>query len=149
MGDRTYCTTTINIYYYKQFKTELDALAKAQYYEVEKEDELVNFNDDQANYGDMPEIVSFLSEREIEYDKRWESGGDYSAGSEYAREVKGIYTKCDIYEGGEDLINNLKELLACNTNERENLIKIKLKHLEPFEVTPLSMPQSIDFIKNA
>jgi len=149
MGDRTYCTTTINKHYYEQNKDLIDKLSKEGWYEIEKEGETVKFIDDQANYGDMPAICDILTEKEIEYDKSWESGGDYSAGVEYARKVKGIYTKGDVFEGGEDLINNFKEILACEPSEREALIKTKLLQLEPFEITDLSAPQSIDFIKNA
>jgi len=154
MGDRTFCEIRINKHYYEQLKnsiTEDDPKLEETYDEIDEEDgDTVRLYDYEANYGCMEQLESLLHDRKIEYDKRWEAGGDYPAGEEYARKVNGEYKIKDISDGGMAILEELKLALAeTDPIKREALINKRIKELEPFEVTPLTMPQSIDFIKNA
>jgi len=147
MGDRTYCTFTINKHYYEQNKEAFDAMDND---EIEDEGEEVIFTDYEANYGSMESYENFCHEHQIEYDKHWEAGGEYGAGSEYARIVNGEYKLHDLYVDGEAVLNELKAVMAeKDPVKREALLEKKIRELEPFEVKPLKAPQSIDFIKNA
>jgi len=116
MGDRTYCTTTINKHYYNQLEQEFGGEQKleekTQVCEIRKEDDLVEFHDDQANYGQMEELENILQERKIEYNRRWEAGSEYGAGEEYARKVNGEYKIHDLYDDGASVLTELKTVLA-------------------------------------
>jgi len=147
MGDRTYCKFTINKHYYDQNKEAFDAMDCD---EKEEDGDEVSFVDYEANYGSMESYESFCHEHQIEYDRSWEAGGDYSAGTEYARNVNGEYKLHDIYDDGEAVLNELKAVMAeKDPVKREALLEKRIRELEPFEITPLKVPQSIDFIKNA
>jgi len=149
MGDRTYAVVYINKYYYEQNKKELDMLAEDSCYDTQVNDDIVEFHDDQANYGNIPSITDFLQENKIEYTLSWEDGGDYHAGSEYARIVNGEYKIHDIYDDGYAVLQELKTILnEKDPTKREALLKKRIKDLEPFEITPLKAPNSIDFIKS-
>jgi len=154
MGDRTYCEIRVNKYYYEQLKnslTEDDPKLEETYEDMDEEDgDTIRMYDCEANYGQMEQLESLLHDRKIEYDKRWEAGGDYPSGEEYARKVNGEYSIQEISDGGIAVLEELKLVLTeTDPVKREALINKRIKELEPFEVTPLTMPQSIDFIKNA
>ncbi len=160
MGDRTYCTITINKHYYNQLEQEFggeDKFVEETYIQgvnKDKDSETVECYDDQANYGSMEKLESTLQEKEIEYDKRWEAGGDYGAGEEFARKVNGVYMTHDISDEGVEVLQhhkNIKEILdqGGTLEDVRKHVEDHITLLEPFEVTPLTMPQSIDFIKNA
>ncbi len=152
MGDRAYTSITINKYYYDQLKHEFGGEKKLEeevcVERIELEDDSAEFVDGDANYGMMERLENILQERKIEYNKRWENGGDYGAGEEYARNVNGEYKTHNIYDVGGEVLTALKELKELKDPElRDLLLTSKIKDLEPFEVTPLLQPQSIDFIK--
>jgi len=147
MGDRTYCKFTINKHYYEQNKEVFDKMDSD---ETEDDGEEISFVDYEANYGSMESYESFCQEHQIEYDRRWEAGGDYGAGNEYARNVNGEFKLHDIYDDGEAVLTELKSILnETDHAKREALLNKRIKELEPFEITPLKAPQSIDFIKNS
>jgi len=148
MGDRTYAEITINKYYYEQHKEEIEKIGYHDEIREDCEDEatLVCY---EANYGHMEPVEDFLKENHIEYDLRWESGGDYGAGNQYARIVNGEYKIHDIYDDGSAVLDELKNILnEKDPTKREALLKKRIKDLEPFEITPLKAPNSIDFIKS-
>jgi len=152
MGDRTYCRTQIHKHYFQQHKKELQDIANKNYFEIDDSDsDIVFFSDDQANYGDMPELVKFLSEKRIEYDKRWEDGSDYGAGEEFARNVQGEYKVFDISDVGVEILQvhlNVKEIIdkGGSLEDVREYVEKEINHIEPFEITTLTLPNSIDFI---
>jgi len=147
MGDRTYTAITINKYHYDRIKDQID---DNSYEDLELEEDQVKFTDCEANYGTMEALENVLQETKTEYDKRWEAGGEYCAGEEFARKVNGEYMIQEISDEGAAVITELKLILAeTDPIKREALLNKRLKELEPFEVKPLAAPQSIDFIKNA
>jgi len=147
MGDRTYAEVRIHKHYYDRHKEEIDEMG---YDEAEEDGDEVTVKDYEANYGSLEALESFCQQNKIEYDRRWEAGGDYSAGNEYARIVNGEYKVHDIYDDGDAVLGELKTILnEKDPTKREELLNKRIKELEPFEITPLKAPQSIDFIKNA
>jgi len=148
MGDRTHCEIKIHKHYYTTNKKTIDEFSNDEI--REEEDDTVSIVDYEANYGQMEPLENFLSENKIEYDKGWEAGSEYGPGSQYARNVDGEYRVHDIYDVDEALLTELKTILAeTDPTKREALLNKRIKELEPFEVTPLKAPNSIDFIKNA
>lgn len=153
MGDRTYCAVTIHKHYYNQLIQELGEkeLEKIIYSdETEIDGDEVRFVCYEANYGNWEELTNLLVERNIEYDRRWESGGDYGPGNEYARIVNGEYILHNIYDDGDAIVDELKIFLnETDPIKMRELVEKRLLELEPFKIEPLKLPNSIDFIKNA
>jgi len=152
MGDRTYATVSINKHYYEQNKDVIDKMGYE--YECDEGSEVVTLADDQANYGRMAEIEDFCQEHNIEYNKRWEAGGDYGAGEEYARIVNGELLTHEISDDYATVLQEHKKTMEIiakggTLEEVKKHLAKKIKELEPFEVTPLKAPNSIDFINNA
>ena len=114
----------------------------------------VTIKEYEANYGSLEALESFCQENNIEYDRRWEAGGDYGPGEEYARIVDGELVVHELSDEGAAILNEHKETLEIittggNLEDIKKHLEKKINLLEPFEVTPLKAPQSIDFIKNA
>lgn len=151
MGDRTYAEVRINKYYYERHKEKIDEMGYDEAEEIEDE---VTIKDYEANYGSLEALESFCQENNIEYDRRWEAGGDYGPGEEYARIVDGELVVHELSDEGAAILNEHKETLEIITTggtleDVKKHLEKKINLLEPFEVTPLKAPQSIDFIKNA
>ena len=152
MGDRTYASIKISKYDYHRHKKELDKIAKGQYLDVDLQEDTVEFIDDQANYGELPILNDFLLENCIEYNKRWEAGGDYEAGEEFARNVQGEYKIHDISDTGVKVLQvhlDIMEIIEGTGGDIEKVKEYVEKHLnllQPFEITPLHKPNSINFI---
>ena len=146
MGDRTFTEIHINIHYYQQHKDSLDKLD----YERADTDEEAVFIDYEANYAQMHDLEDYCRDHLIEYDKYHEAGGDYDAGEEYARVIDGQCMVHDLSKSGVDMLNQLKVFLKHQDQPVKMIAEMKklVKQLEPFEITPLKAPQSIDFIKN-
>jgi len=157
MGDRTYCEIKIHKHYYDQLENSIgedDPQLSSCYEDMDEDGDDVKMYDCEANYGCMEALESLLHDRKIEYDKRWEAGGDYGPGEEYARIVGGEYRIHELSDEGLSVLTEHKESLEIITTggtleDIKKHLEAKVKLLEPFEVTPLKSPQSIDFIKNA
>ena len=144
MGDRTYASITIHKFNYERNKEEIEGMG---YEDTEIEGDEVKIIDYEANYGHLEALEKLCQEQQIEYDKRWEAGGDYGAGEEHSRIVDGVYKVYDIYDDGEAVLTELKTILAeTDPIKREELIKKKILELEPFKLEPLKASNAIDFI---
>ena len=160
MGDRTYTSYNFHKYHLKKMMVDLNAKDEKDLADnlcsedVEIEGDEVKIYDYEANYGSIESLESYLQSNHIEYDKRWEAGGDYEAGDEFARNVNGEYKVHELSDKGFEVLTHLKEFQEtidqnCTFEELKKNIKDKLNLIEPFEITPLKLPNSIDFIKNA
>lgn len=150
MGDRTYCSIRINKHYYNQIKNTPDF--KNMYDELEEDGDEVILSEQEANYGNMDDLEKLLQNNSIEYNKRWEDGDEFKAGEEFARIVDGKYLVHEISDQGTSILQEYKELqelisVGADLNNVAQHIAKKMKALEPFEITPLRVPQSIHFIK--
>ena len=153
MGDRTYCEIRINKHYYNLLAIAHRKDLEDMYDELEDDGDEVVMKESEANYGNMDELENLLKENKIEYNKRWEDGDEFKAGEEFARIVNGKYCIHDISDQGQGILQEYKELeeLIMKGADLE-LVKKHIENriilLEPFKITPLRVPQSIDFIKN-
>jgi len=153
VGDRTYATCTIKEYHYEQLVNEFNGKDKLLEIigcdDVQLDGGLATFIAQEANYGYIDELTKMLVEKEIEYDHHWESGGDYEAGTIYTRKIKDVYCSHEICDTYATVCTELKNIFKeKDPKVIKNLLKEKIKELEPFEATPLDQPQSVDFIKN-
>ena len=153
MGDRTYCSIRINKHYYNLLAIAHRKDLEDMYDELEDDGDEVIMSEQEANYGNMEELENLLKENKIEYNKRWEDGDEFKAGEEFARIVNGKYCVHEISDQGASILIEYKELqeLIMKGADLESVkkhIENKRILLEPFEITPLRVPQSIDFIKN-
>ena len=148
MGDRVYADITIHRLDYDQHQEELDKLE----YEVElqEQEQHVIFRDYEANYANMDGLEEFLADNKIEHNKSWENGGDFEAGYEHGRRVKGELLIAEITKSDYETLEELKQVLQLNDPEKiKDALEKKVKQLEPFEVTLLkpNIPKSVDYIK--
>lgn len=153
MGDRTYCSIRINKHYYNQLANAHRKDLEDMYDELEDDGDEVVMSEQEANYGNMEPLENLLKANNIEYNKRWEDGDEYKAGEEFARIVNGKYCIHEISDQGDAILQEYKELqeLILKGASLESIkkhVENKVTVLEPFEITPLRVPQSIDFIKN-
>jgi len=151
MGDRTYCSFRIHKDNFAKMKAHLgisDDDKVAEHFNAQgtdlDEEGVAKIYDDQANYGAIEKLSDYLSEHGIEYDKRWESGGDYSAGDEYFRVIDGKHCCYDLYEGQFDTSVVLKQLLqkAAEGEDLKTLVEAKYNEIVPFEPGPLRPPSN-------
>ena len=161
MGDRTTAYVTVRerdleaIYQGNYEIKNLEELIQKVYVEDHNIHEgIIEFVDYQANYGNWDSLTQMLDAENIEYDHRWESGGDYGAGERYHRLVEGILKTHEMYDeqqGEWNLISRLHELLK--EDKIEEVIKdIKdtyQKMAPPFEIKPLeARVNSVEFVKD-
>ena len=157
MGDRTHTTISIHKFFADKMRgTENlgdgELAAKFDCDELEQEDgDITIFVCYEANYATLETLETYLHENKIDYDKSWESGGDYEAGEEYARKVNGEYMVHSLTAKQHDVLGTLKTLIELKEDPAKLMecLENTLLELEPFEQTQLNQPQSIDFIKNA
>jgi len=150
MGDRTYCSYTIHKDNLAKIKANLgiaDNFKVAEHLDasvIEDEGDTVQFYDYEANYGTIEKLQDYLSEHEIEYDKRWEAGGDYDAGNEYYRIIEGKPKCYEIYDDSYQVVVALETLLkeAAQGKDLKTLVEAKIRKLVPFEEGPLLAPSN-------
>jgi hypothetical protein len=160
MGDRTTCTIIVRerdleaIYRGNYGIKNFDELLKKVY--VEEHDiieGIVELIDYQANYGNWDSLTDMLDAENIEYDHRWESGGDYGAGEKSHRLVDGVMLTHEMYDenqGEWDLIHRLHELLKEDKIEEviKDIKETYQRMAPPFEIKPLeARVNSVEFVK--
>jgi len=157
MGDRTYVEITIHKYYYNQLLSESFAGDEKKLEEevgaddIDEGDDLVHFQCHEVNYATWDSLENLLREHNIEFNKLWAAGGDYEAGESWTRNVNGKYMEHELSDKG-IAIQTYTNSLVANLDNPEKLKELILKmdaEVNPFEIKPLTQPQSIDFIKNA
>ena len=140
MGDRTFVTITIH----KDFLPSLiqlgggtqDKLHQAVCYEdMQEYGDEISFSDSEVNYAEWSTLEELLQKGKIEYDKRWEQGGDYDAGEANYRCIKGKWVLQEIYKEQKAQIDLLELLLK--SKDIEKAAKKTLKKLRPFKITDL------------
>lgn len=152
MGDRTYVTITVRKSDYqrilqKHFNGDEHALeAKFNPSQVEEYEATVELGAEECNYGEWDELQEFLGENKIEYDKRWEAGGEYVGGNAYFRLIKGKLKCVEIYDSENALLKFLEEARKTDPKNLKALIDKKYKDVCPFEITDLNRPLSVDYI---
>ena len=160
MGDRTTATITVRErdleaiyggnYNIKNLEELIDKVYAEDHNVIEG---IVELTDYQANYGNWDSLTQMLDAENIEYDHRWESGGNYGAGERYNRIVDGVMMTHEHYDenqGEWDLISQLNDLLKENKIEDiKNKIKDTYdKMAPPFEIKTLEAKiNSVEFVK--
>lgn len=155
MGDRTYVTVRLRKADY-QYLIDKHFGGSEEKFDAEFSPSqtdffgnVVDIGAEEINYGEWDEFEKFLYENGVEYDKRWEAGGDYSAGSKYFRMVAGKYQSVEIYETQEALLSFLQELeTEKDPKKLRKKIKDRIKELCPFPIVDLNeVSNSADFIQ--
>ena len=84
MGDRTHVSIQIRKIDYEwllraEFNDYPEQMRDVLYYEyLEFQDDLVDLEANEINYGEWDELEGLLYAHSIEYDKTWGAGGDYA-----------------------------------------------------------------------
>ena len=152
MGDRTYVTITVRKTDYerilqKHFNGDEHALeSKFNPSQVEEFEQTVELGAEECNYGEWEELQNFLGEHNVEYDKRWEDGGEYKGGNAYFRLIKNKLRCIEIYDTESSLLSFLEEAKKADPKKLKELIEKKYKDICPFEITDLNRPLSVDYI---
>jgi len=156
MGDRTWATTTFRKNQYNKHEKEIKKIIKDYGYQVDDSmDNTIELQDDQANYGNMDGITDFLDEKEIEYDLKWEAGGDYGPGTRYARKVGNEFKTHEIADVDDEITGTVRAILEIATKDGATLedviadLNTRIQNNYPFEVKDLGYSQAIEFIKEA
>jgi len=140
MGDRT----TVEFYVRstkipKEFMDDTD--------ECNIEGNITYLSQDEANYGSWEELEEYLKDNEIEFDKYWGAGSEYSAGKGYARKTPKGFKYFEIYETEKDSLNSLITLSKIKDPKKlMATIKKRIKELQPFIPRNINTPNSLDFI---
>lgn len=148
MGDHTTVTITLRKSDYKTIEDN-DVLAQPEY--LEEHDNLISLTGTDINYGDWTEVEDYLQENKIEYDKRWERGGDYDAGNLYYRHVDGEYISFEIYDCNQETDEWAQKLMSLLKEDKIEEIKKEIekvyKKYNPFKISDLDEPKSVRFLK--
>lgn len=161
MGDRTWVNIHIR-------KSDYDRIVREDFegsedkfdseiYVEEKEDShygdhIIQLYQSEVNYADWNDLESLLKDKQIEYNKDWGDGGEYSAGEAFFRIVKGKYKGTEIYSSQQSELNVLNELSKL-IEESKDIKKVKsfinkrIKQYMPFDIEPLHKPNSIRYME--
>lgn len=135
MGDRTWARITVQKpYYYLLLGTKegLEAIEISD--EIDEFGTIVEFVDNEANYGDMPYLQNVLEDIKAPYNHEWHAGGDYGAGIEYVRLTEeGELSSVQVYESVENLISAKYLLDDINEEKITTLEEVKQKLTELLE----------------
>lgn len=160
MGDRTW----VNIHFresdYKRivnedFEGNEDKFANSVYFEEKVTSDygkhIIMLYASEVNYAEWSELEGILRDKEIEFNKEWGDGGDYSAGEAFYRKVNGKYKSMEIYSSQQSEINVLEELSKVieeggDLKKVKSFINKRIKQYKPFEPEPLHRPNSVRFI---
>jgi len=146
MGDRATTTITIRT---SDFKRIFTPQFEADHYvnQVETIDALTHLTQDECNYAEWESLQNLLAEKNIEYDKDWGPGSEYSAGCAHARLVKGKMRIVEFYEADKGLLRFLDDLKKISDpNKLKQAVDAEYKRQYPFEITPLNRPVSVKAI---
>ena len=161
MGDRTWVNIHIRKSDYdrivrEEFKGNEDKFERDISFE-EKEtshygEHIVQFYASEINYAEWGEFEKILKDKEIEFNKDWGDGGEYSAGEAFFRNVKGKYKGIEIYESQQAEINVLEEIQKVieeggDLKKVKSFINKKIKYYMPFTPEPLHKPNSIRYME--
>ena len=103
--------------------------------------------DYEANHGNCVPLEEYLIKNKIEFDKEWESGGNYEKGNAHYRLIKDKIQGVEYWAGDEKIIDFLKELQKIKEPKKlKETINQKLKKLIPFKILDLSENNSVRFI---
>lgn len=139
MGDRTYSTITFQTEYLPLFSAAYEKkFGEEPYASIEEGGPLTELIEEEANYGNMPDEEFILGEYKIPYDKTWESGGDYKAGTSYVRfDSEGVIQSNEYEEaryGTVDIqlvIRQIKE--GKSLEELKSFLEMAMKDYQPYE----------------
>ncbi|MGA3116271.1 MAG: hypothetical protein ABSF90_17760 [Syntrophobacteraceae bacterium] len=144
MGDRTHVSIQIRKIDYEwllraEFNDDPEQMRETLYYEyLEFQDDIVDFEANEINYGEWDELEGLLYAHSIEYDKTWGAGGDYAGGASYNRLVAGKMQEVQIYEGSEDFVLFLKEVKDLEPAEIKRRVQEMYRKVVPFDIISLS-----------
>jgi len=144
MGDRTHVSIQIRKIDYEwllraEFNDDPEQMRETLYYEyLEFQDDIVDFEANEINYGEWDELEGLLYAHSIEYDKTWGAGGDYAGGASYNRLVAGKMQEVQIYEGSEDFVLFLTEVKDLEPAEIKRRVQEMYRKVVPFDIISLS-----------
>lgn len=161
MGDRTWVNIHIRKSDYERiiredFEGNEDKFENAVYIEEKEEshygDHIIQLYQSEVNYAEWSELESLLKDKQIEFNKDWGDGGEYSAGEAFFRIVKGKYRGFEIYNTHQAEVNILVEInklieAGKDIKNVKKFIDKKIKQYMPFEPEPLNRPNSIRYIE--
>jgi hypothetical protein len=144
MGDRTTVNITIRTkdfhrllkrYFNNSREAFLTAFSPDGLDEGEPHTEMVDY---EANYGEWESLETFLVRHKIEFDKHWDAGGNYSAGSAYGRRINRMFKVVQIYETEERLLEFLEKVRAIKSREKVMAaIESAYREITPHPIPPL------------
>jgi hypothetical protein len=161
MGDRTWVNIHIRKSDYdrivrEDFEGNEDKFESAIYVEEKDDshygDHIIQLYASEINYAEWSELESLLKDKQIEFNKDWGDGGEYSAGEAFFRLVKGKYKSVEIYSSQQSELNVLNEIYKMIEDGKDiksvkKAIDKKIKQLMPFDPEPLHKPNSVRYIQ--
>lgn len=161
MGDRTWVNIHIRKSDYQRilredFEGNEDKFENTVYVEDKDEshygEHIIMFYQSEVNYAEWSPLESILRDKQIEYNKDWGDGGEYSAGEAFYRLVKGEYVNFEIYESQQaevNVLNSLNKVIqeGGDLSSVTKFIEDKIKYYVPFDPEPLNKPNSIRYIE--
>lgn len=105
--------------------------------EVSEHEDITQLLAYEVNYAEWNDLEGPLQSNDIEYDKEWEAGGDYGAGSAYYRLVDGQYQELEVYEESKGLFEFLKEIKDLPYRDMLERINFMCHEIMPWEPAPL------------
>ena len=139
MGDRTYTTITFQTEYLPLFSAAYEKkFGEAPYATIEEGGPLTELIAEEANYGDMPDEEFILGEYKIPYDKTWENGGDYLAGTAHIRfDSEGVIQSNGYEEARYGTVGIQRALLwikeGKSLEELKSQLETLMKDYQPYE----------------
>ena len=139
MGDRTYTTITFQTEYLPLFSAAYEKKFNGgEYYNIEEGGPLTELIEEQANYGEMEDEENILIECSIPYDKSWENGGDYRAGTSHVRfDSEGVIQSNEYEEALYGTVDIQRVLLwikeGRSPEELKSQLETLMKDYRPYE----------------
>lgn len=138
MGDRTYVKITIHTDYMDKLLAKYGSEEKLRQ-EVDADGIFADegaFEASEVNYANWDTLENLLKEEEIEFNKEWGPGCEYSEGEAYYRKVGKEFKFVELYSSSIKLADELEKILNSKNPLKE--AKKKLKELRPFKIEPLA-----------
>lgn len=153
MGDRTWVTIYIRKTEYlhlvdDKFNGDMDKFN--EYIGIDDSDDdgvLISLMASELNCGNWDTLEALLTAHDIEFDKFWGDGNEYSAGKAYYRKTPKGFKLNEISEDQESVIAFLEKCRTTPEANLKQLIEDTYKYHMPFEPTPLDRENSVRFVE--
>jgi len=145
MGDRTHVILTV----LTKHADDVRVMRAGQYDEVDIGDGFTQFMFEEVNYAEL-DIEKDLRDARIPYDKDWEAGCEYGAGTEQFRVLPDgttSLTECYREDSGID-IEVLQAILARDISDTEKVVEIEtlVEEQSKGKVAPFSLKEQANYV---